>query len=80
MRWIPEGEEEEDKEEIGVKGAVLGRGSVNMKASLLAVNMMTVVVVNQSSAVWLGKLKVVVVVLFGGKGGLWKSEERWKIR
>jgi len=50
MRWIPEGEEE-DKEEIGVKGAVHGRGSVNMKASLLAVNMVMVVVVNQSSAV-----------------------------
>jgi len=74
MRWTPEGEEEEgDKEGIGAKGAEHGRGSVKMKASLLAVNMvMVVVAVNENSAV--GKLKVVVVVLFGGKGGLWRVE------
>lgn len=73
MRWAAEEEEEGDKEEIGVKGAEHGRGSVNMKASLLAVNMvMMMVSVNENSAVQLGKLKVVVVVLFGGKGGLWR--------
>ena len=66
MRWTPEAEE------IGVKGAVHGRGGVNVKASLLAVNMVMVVIWNQSGGSVTGKVQGGggngCFCLFGGKG------------
>lgn len=60
MRWTctpeAEEEEEEDKEEIGMKGdgvggAVHRRGGVNVKASLLAVNMMMMMITAETVVV-----------------------------